>query len=1103
MRDYYELSSSKDHYRSLLDGGVQSHSESMSDSGSSSESEFDRGDAAKHVNGIVAGMDKQLLGDVSDSSSDDEINFNTYSSDDEFIPDIMRRKKQPTASPLKKQQQQPVKPLDSKNINAVRKKLSAHKDGAASTPLASSAGTTSPGHALQEEKADSIVGLQRTEFRELKSQGDSSLADMSATSLVGSSSRHPRQPSPIDDRFRSGSPVAPPTNHAPSSSSSPPPPPHPQRRFDKKREDMFSLEKKRRRLSSMNTSVRRQSVTASPIAQGDVQGRSMTPEGNGQQATPTSTSSNAQESLNRLVGSEREQKRAHKGGKGPKATAVSMTSSRKSSVDRTEDSERHSPANSSPPSSTSNTTTAKVGAVEKVKGEKKSGKSSKKQSGGSAKIKKGLLIEANNSISALPWLSSASDSEREREREKEKEGDKKNLPKSEVTQKLSKIKRSKSSKSESSSLAKHNRSTSISVATSELLAEVSKPKSEQPKSKPRPQPPSALISSDGESENDHSLSTTKVSSKPKKKSHSNSKKPSPIHSSLWKENGFLNTSSSSEEESGGSDSDASGGRDWEPNQQSSKAVDRKKNQLSKYAGSATIQKDKSSASSVSRESVEKEREREKSIPSSSSSEENSESDSEDEKVEDTRVGNPASRSRVNSDSSMDIAESADRGSSTKDDGLKSASDVGGGGGHSDGCDSDNEADVEMWTASNLPRGKVTSSSSSVLERPPAQQPASATIGVEPANGEASKHRGIDSVSKKKRKSHESSSKHATLSHSSSSQDEGREELITRKKKVKRKVFSSDSDSDASDVERDSVSAKFLLSKNNKHGGSGARSKDSSSKTSKKSSSGEREKVFDDKRREKERDHSRAEARSKGQFVTERREGSSSAVDRDRKSSTHIDNSRKRPLDKDKTSEADLANKKLRLVDIDFTGGKFRNVPSPFAPGSASSGQKGAKGSSLIKKLRMQSQKHHHGALSHHSLHKTKTSDSSSTHHTIGAREGKKEGSGDVSRKSATNSSTSSPSNVLISKIKSTHSSSSASNSKKSSSHLESSKSAASHKLKDSDLFAQKDAILAAKFPQKRKLISEASTGATGSHGFTSSSLKHHKSDYSSRPSHRH
>ena len=197
-----------------------------------------------------------------------------------------------------------------------------------------------------------------------------------------------------------------------------------------------------------------------------------------------------------------------------------------------------------------------------------------------------------------------------------------------------------------------------------------------------------------------------------------------------------------------------------------------------------------------------------------------------------------------------------------------------------------------------------------------------------------------------------------LSHSSSSLDESREEFITHKKKAKRNVFSSDSDSDVSDEEKDSISAKVLLSKNSKMGGGSGHGKDRN-KTSKKNGVVEREKSgVGDERREKERDGARpypTEARlssNKGQFESERR---GEGLEKDRKSSSHSDLSgsgRKRPLEKYKPSESELANKKLRLVDIDFTGGKFRNNPSPFSPGSSSSAQKGAKGASLIKKLRM-------------------------------------------------------------------------------------------------------------------------------------------------------
>ena len=1044
LKQYY-VSPTRDLSGAVTGGGAHSRSESMSDSGSSSESESERDEVSKRVNGIVGELEKPLMDNLSDSSSDDEINFNTYSSDDEFIPEMMKRKK-PTSSPSKKQQNassSTVKPLDSKNINAVRKKLSAHKEGP------SSGGGS--GHVLNEE-FESQVGLQPSELRESKSQGDSSLADMSATSHLESSSRHPRQPSPISDHFI-GSPLTPHTPSSPHTHTHPPPPPHPHRRFDKKREDMFSLEKKRRRLSSMNTTVRRPSVPASPVAS-EAQGRPLTPDGS------------VQEPLNSLVASEREQKRVHTAGKGPKGTGVTSQSSDQSATTGAGDEDESSMVNPS------------KSAVQKVKGERKTVRSNKKQSSGK-KVKKSLVIEKNNSIGVLPWLSSASDSDKEREKGGEKKGTKL-TPAISKTAKLEKVKLSKSLKSESST---RNRCPSITMATSELLAEVSKPQTHPAKAKAKPKSKQqALVTSESDSENEETV-PAKVTAKSKQKSHSNS-----THSSLWKENGFLNTSSTSEEESAASSDSGTG--EWEPGQ--SKTNNKLKKKMSKSARTAARNsKEEKSIPRVGREK-QPQKEKDKSPATPSSSSENSESDSDEERVEDRANDD---HSRQNSESSVDIAESANPGALTEDDrGTHQKNAVAGRG-----------ADVEMWTASDLPRGKETPLSSSSSTPPPP-----VSTGGESLNSQATKHHDKDSsisFSKKKQKSLDALPLHQRprISRSSSSQDESREELITHKKKVKRKVFSSDSGSDDSDDERDCASAKVLLSKKSKDGVSTSSGSGTTKgrKTSKKSG-GAREKMSGVGKdgREKERDFSRSDS-TEAKLNTGKNQSLEKSSLADRKGS-HVDlgSGKKRPLERDKSTESDVANKKLRLIDIDFTGGRFKNTPSPFSTGSASS-QKAGKGSSLIKKLRMQSQKHHHGALSHHSIHKSKSSDSSQQ---SGAKEGKKSApsTSDLSKKHSdkhgTSSSTSS--NVLNAKAKSAHSSSPGS-SKKASSHGDS-KSAATHKLKDSNahLFAQKDAILAAKFPQKRKQIAEHGTSSisTGGHGSTPPS-KHHKSD--SKPSHRH
>ena len=1172
---------SRGHIGAMINDGGGAGGESMSDSGSSSESESDRDEVAKRVNGIVD--DKRLLDDLSDSSSDDEINFNSYSSDDEFIPEMMKRKK-PTASPAKKQSQQnsnstQIKPstLDSKNINAVRKKLSAHKDTTSSKSNTSS--IVAAGHGLQEDDESNsipVVGLRPMEReREMKSQGDSSLADMSATSHLGSVSRHPRQPSPMDtDDFLplSTSPVATPTPASPNHAHPAPPPPQPQRRFDKKREDMFSLEKKRRRLSSMNTStVRRPSVPPSPIAPDNHhhhhhQGGPLTPEaGSGpHQATPTNPV-NAHEPLNSLVASEREHKRVHTGGKGPKASAKATSQSPKKSTEIKKEAPSIS-ANSGTSLAGSSSSKGSGGRNETVKGERKSGKSSKKHQSSSSsngiKAKKGLVVEKSNTIGVLPWLSSASDSEKEREKEGEKKAVKPTAPVPKMP-KLNKVKKSKSSKSDSSS--SKNRSGSTTLATSELLAEISKPpkcsKDHSNKVK-KPKPP--VISSESDSEDELpaiSVTTPVKSTPPKFRSDSKPTTTFPPHSSsLWKENGFLNTSSSSEEESGSSDSNNG---EWEPNRIKS---NKKKKKLTKSARSA-IKNDKAA---LAEREMEKERDKEK-TPASSSSSENSESDSDDERMDDTTLTATSTHplphhplhhthsrnsSRQTSESSLDgnIAESAnpsDHEESSSRSGWahrKSTTTTAASDEDDDIDDRNSEGDVEMWTASNLPSQKETpfsnapkSSSklpknSSVHASTPATCNAPSLLReTEPVNGKASLKRSksndtpapAPSTKKKQKSGGDLSSisrpalapapapRQARVSHSSTSQDEGgKEEMIVTHRKVKRKVFSSDSDSDGSDVERDSASAKILLAKSSKSGtlsSSGGGGRDKERKMSKKGGTSHERISGEERVREKERDGIRRNSIdtkfSSGKGDAERvpRE-SSEKLSSDRKggsnSHSHLDSSRKRPLERDKSADSDLASKKLRLVDIDFTGGKFKNTPSPFAPGSSSSsGQKGTnKGASLIKKLRIQSQKHHHGALSHHSLHKSKSSSETSS------KDSKKtsaHGDSSSSKKHHGPTNLSTSSNVLSTKTKTAHSSSS---SKKVSSHGSdsSSKSTSTHKVRDSDLFASKDAILAAKFPQKRKLIAEHSTSSSlSSSGHHSPSKHRNMSDSFKSSSHAH
>ena len=194
-----------------------------------------------------------------------------------------------------------------------------------------------------------------------------------------------------------------------------------------------------------------------------------------------------------------------------------------------------------------------------------------------------------------------------------------------------------------------------------------------------------------------------------------------------------------------------------------------------------------------------------------------------------------------------------------------------------------------------------------------------------------------------------------------------------------------------------------------------------------------------------------------------------------------DPSRKRPAEKSshpQTQDASPA-KKLRLVDIDFTGGKMKNfLGLPSKPSSKPLSSK----ASLMKKLKIQSShKYHHTPGKHHLLHGNGPRSQSTQKH-----QRDKEDPPRVVSSSATNVLKAAPpllgKNGRISVHQNlaqgrTAGKQAGSNSNQitpavsvntASSESDMSRVEAAH----TDLFAQKDAILAAKFPQKRKLVSE-------------------------------
>ena len=192
----------------------QSHSESISDSGSSSESESDIDGMNKSV---VSGMNG-IRPQHGESSSEDHISF-SYSSDEEFLPAMMKKKKPYTSSAV-------TTSGTKNNHDTIKNKLSVHKSSITSN---------------QDSSVESSISKPSLPMDRVKSEGVSTSHDMSPT--TSGHARHPQMtPQSHDEREDTMDP------------SSPHSSPYPlQRVFEsKRRDDSLSVERKRRRLSSMN-----------------------------------------------------------------------------------------------------------------------------------------------------------------------------------------------------------------------------------------------------------------------------------------------------------------------------------------------------------------------------------------------------------------------------------------------------------------------------------------------------------------------------------------------------------------------------------------------------------------------------------------------------------------------------------------------------------------------------------------------------------------------------------------------------------------------------------------------------------------------------------
>ncbi len=201
-----------------------------------SDSDIDHAHKNGHVTSVKSSANHHGNTLEGSSSDEDQISF-SYSSDEEFLPDMIKKKK--TSSNSKKKSSFPSSPSNKSTPLSEQPPLSPSK-------------TLTPQYKV---KAQSTVRskLSAHKDRNIKTLGDSTPQNMSNTA----------------SQSREGTPTSPHAHdtpsHHPQLHSSQLQPSQPHRRFEtKKKDDLFSLEKKRRRLSSMNNLLRKNSTHHTP-----------------------------------------------------------------------------------------------------------------------------------------------------------------------------------------------------------------------------------------------------------------------------------------------------------------------------------------------------------------------------------------------------------------------------------------------------------------------------------------------------------------------------------------------------------------------------------------------------------------------------------------------------------------------------------------------------------------------------------------------------------------------------------------------------------------------------------------------------------------------
>ena len=913
---------------------MQSHSESASDSSSSSESDSDFEGAISHrddtkpdvppgVNG--GGVAKEE--ETAEMSSEDHISF-SYSSDDDFLPSMMKKKRTatptiPKATPTIPKAT-PTVSSAKKNHEAIRNKLSAHKSSVDPKTL--------DGPAL----SDSL--LMRP-----KSEGVSTLHDMSPTT-----SMHGRHSQPTPGSGSGSGHLSDDGEDMVASPSSSPRSSHqfaPQQRVyeSRKKEDLLSIEKKRRRLSFMNTARKPAGSGAGTNTNIEVKVEEDT-----SGFPPKSGTSNGQVQQPELSWPQRMHMMKHRG-KISAMAGYNKSSSLSPSPNLVQMKGGSTVLSRTSSSQSVGSNAGSVAAAESLDRSIAARSISPRTT--TASPHRGKIMPMHKKHHGSGSLSSASsdsksDSEEVSSRKpaKSKLVKSKSKPQSKTTKYTESIplppkKRGRPSKSkekqskESSKVSKSIKPAKkpvVEMSESEDNAHVSEMEEEEevsiePMKAARIPLPSSTTATSVLS------SSLDLGSKPDTGNDTKNLElaaKDSFRGSIWADSGYLKSSSSekSESSSSGSESDANS-----HHIKAKKLVKHSSSRAKRVQVDSDESSDEEVVSSRRRSPLLNRREPSPALPSTKQS---------STKTKDKK---PSENAKASS-----LAESVQSHSSSKSkpkDRTQNSS-------HNSRPHSAHDSSREKKSSSKKKKAKSShqarARSPSPSPSPSPQRPSKVTPFT------AAKLPGSTETKLEEKPSGNRSEKLET----SSSKD-------TKKSSTKRKknIISSDSDSESGSA--DERFANFLKTTSSAHAQAKAKRANVSPAPPKLVSNSEAVSAKEEKAVKAEKSQSK-KGKSSGKDAKSSASGSkpASSSGKSTTSGPASANSRKRPLEKDDAMDGLSSDKKLRLVDIDFTGGKMKKAQQQ----QQQTAQKGttSKTSKLsrLQKLRMQSQKLHHGSLQH-------------------------------------------------------------------------------------------------------------------------------------------